>query len=190
MPIAASYLNMVLLPFGACVPGERFGPLAIVEQHTDISGERTPLSSKRIMVVNAGEGLQYEESAPLIEAEVLQEFIRLARAGGEAKNQLLERADGIARNDWTWLAGPEESDAPLTLRQAVHIYDARLERGKSLEARLRTMAGALLAGGSAPAQRRGCGRYRSFAACYRRARRNAHLFSGGCGSLWRNERNR
>lgn len=143
-------------------PGERFGPLAIVDmttlrpgaripmqkhvnddilsyvwrgsvQHTDVSGERTPLSAKRIMVVNAGEGLQYEESAPLIEAEVLQAFIRPTYAGGEAKTQLLERADGIAHNAWTWLAGPEESDALLTLRQAVHIYDTRLERGKSLE---------------------------------------------------------
>ncbi|MEZ3498369.1 pirin family protein [Pantoea sp. KPR_PJ] len=143
-------------------PGERFGPLAIVDmttlklgaripmqkhinddilnyvwrgsvQHTDSSGERTPLSAKRIMVVNAGEGLQYEESAPLIEAEVLQAFIRPSQAGGEAKTQLLERADGAARNAWTWLAGPEGSDAPLTLRQAVQVYDVRLERGKTIE---------------------------------------------------------
>nr|WP_312142698.1 pirin family protein [Pantoea septica] len=143
-------------------PGERFGPLAIVDmttlklgaripmhehvnddilsyvwrgsvQHTDLQGERTPLSAKRVMVVNAGEGLRHEESAPLIEAEVLQAFIRPARAGGEAKTQLLERADGVAHNAWTWLAGPEGSAAPLTLRQAVHIYDVRLERGNSLE---------------------------------------------------------
>lgn len=142
-------------------PGERFGPLAIVDmttlklgaripmhehvnddilsyvwrgsvQHTDVNGARTPLSAKRVMVVNAGEGLRHEESAPLIEAEVLQAFIRPAHAGGEPRTQLLERAEGVAHNAWSWLAGPENSAAPLTLRQAVHIYDVRLERGNTL----------------------------------------------------------
>ncbi len=40
-------------------------------QHQDSNGERTQLSAKRVMVVNAGDGVQYEESVPLYEAELL-----------------------------------------------------------------------------------------------------------------------
>ncbi|WP_312120601.1 pirin family protein, partial [Pantoea vagans] len=45
-------------------------------QHQDSNGERTQLSAKKVMVVNAGEGVQYEESVPLYEAELLQAVIR------------------------------------------------------------------------------------------------------------------
>lgn len=82
-------------------------------QHQDSNGERTQLSAKRVMVVNAGDGVQYEESVPLYEAELLQAVIRPALRGGEAMTQVLERDQGIMTNGWTELAGPEESDAPL-----------------------------------------------------------------------------
>ena len=97
-------------------------------QHQDSNGERTQLSAKRVMVVNAGDGVQYEESVPLYEAELLQAVIRPALRGGEAMTQVLERDQGIMTNGWTELAGPEESDAPLELRQEVYIFDTLLER--------------------------------------------------------------
>ncbi|MGD9427191.1 pirin family protein [Pantoea sp. NSTU24] len=102
-------------------------------QHQDSNGERTQLSAKRVMVVNAGEGVQYEESVPLFEAELLQAVIRPSQPGGEAMTQVLERDQGIMTNGWTELAGPETSDAPLELRQAAYIYDTLLERNQSLE---------------------------------------------------------
>lgn len=101
--------------------------------HQDSNGERTSLSAKRVMVVNAGEGVQYEESVPLYEAELLQAVIRPAQPGGEAMTQVLERDQGIMTNGWTELAGPEDSDAPLELRQAVYIYDTLLERNQTLD---------------------------------------------------------
>lgn len=102
-------------------------------QHQDSNGERTQLSAKRVMVVNAGDGVQYEESVPLYEAELLQAVIRPALRGGEAMTQVLERDQGIMTNGWTELAGPEESDAPLELRQEVYIFDTLLERNHTLD---------------------------------------------------------
>ncbi|MGE1067768.1 pirin family protein [Pantoea agglomerans] len=102
-------------------------------QHQDSNGERTQLSAKRVMVVNAGDGVQYEESVPLYEAELLQAVIRPALRGGEVMTQVLERDQGIMTNGWTELAGPEESDAPLELRQEVYIFDTLLERNHTLD---------------------------------------------------------
>lgn len=102
-------------------------------QHQDSNGERTQLSAKRVMVVNAGDGVQYEDSVPLYEAELLQAVIRPALRGGEAMTQVLERDQGIMTNGWTELAGPEESDAPLELRQEVYIFDTLLERNHTLD---------------------------------------------------------
>lgn len=102
-------------------------------QHQDSNGERIQLSAKRVMVVNAGDGVQYEESVPLYEAELLQAVIRPAQQGGEAMTQVLERDQGIMTNGWTELAGPEESDAPLELRQEVYIFDTLLERNHTLD---------------------------------------------------------
>ncbi|MGC0939609.1 pirin family protein [Pantoea agglomerans] len=102
-------------------------------QHQDSNGERTQLSAKRVMVVNAGDGVQYEESVPLYEAELLQAVIRPALRGGEAMTQVLERDQGIMTNGWTELAGPEESDAPLELRQEVYIFDTLLARNHTLD---------------------------------------------------------
>ncbi|MDQ0551185.1 pirin family protein [Pantoea agglomerans] len=102
-------------------------------QHQDSNGERTQLSAKRVMVVNAGDGVQYEESVPLYEAELLQAVIRPSQQGGEAMTQVLERDQGIMTNGWTELAGPEESDAPLELRQEVYIFDTLLERNHTLD---------------------------------------------------------
>lgn len=102
-------------------------------QHQDSNGERTQLSAKRVMVVNAGDGVQYEESVPLYEAELLQAVIRPELRGGEAMTQVLERDQGIMTNGWTELAGPEESDAPLELRQEVYIFDTLLERNHTLD---------------------------------------------------------
>jgi len=102
-------------------------------QHQDSNGERTQLSAKRVMVVNAGDGVQYEESVPLYDAELLQAVIRPSQPGGEAMTQVLERDLGIMTNGWTELAGPEESDAPLELRQDVYIYDTRLARNHTLD---------------------------------------------------------
>lgn len=143
-------------------PGEGFGPLAVIDQmalktgaqiplhrhqddeifsyvwrgsaqHLQENGESLALNAKRALVVNAGAGIRHEESTPLIETSMLQAYIRPAQSGGEAHVQTFTRAEGVPDNHWTLLAGPEGSTAPMTLRQAVYIYDLKLARGKQLE---------------------------------------------------------
>ena len=143
-------------------PGEAFGPLAIIDQmslkmdaripmhtrqdeeifsyvwrgsaqHLAENGDKTALNAKRAMVVSAGSGVRYEESAPFVETEMLQAYIRPAKSGGSPRTQDFTRVDGLPLNAWTLLAGPETSDAPLQLGQEMFIYDLKVERGAQVE---------------------------------------------------------
>jgi len=143
-------------------PGEGFGPLAIIDQmslkmdaripmhtrqdeeifsyvwrgsaqHLTEQGEKTALNAKRAMLVSAGSGVRYEESAPFVETEMLQVYIRPAKSGGAPRTLDFTRADGPSLNVWTLLVGPESSDAPLRLGQEVFIYDLKVERGAQVE---------------------------------------------------------
>ncbi len=101
-------------------------------QQVDENGAAVALNARRAMLVNAGSGVRYAQSAPFVETELLQAVIRPAQAGGDARITTLERAEGAALNSWTLLAGPEGSAAPLPLRQAVYIYDLHLARGQQI----------------------------------------------------------
>jgi len=143
-------------------PGEALGPLTVIDQmslkmdaripmhsrqdeeifsyvwrgsaqHLAENGDKTALNAKRAMVVSAGSGVRYEESAPFVETEMLQAYIRPAKSGGAPRTLDFTRADGVPLNAWTLLAGPETSDAPLPLGQAVFIYDLKVERGAQVE---------------------------------------------------------
>ena len=143
-------------------PGEAFGPLEVIDQmslkmdaripmhtrqdeeifsyvwrgsaqHLTEQGETTALNAKRAMVVSAGSGVRYEESAPFIETEMLQAYIRPAKRGATPRTSSFIRAEGLPLNMWTLLAGPETSDAPLRLGQEVFIYDLKVERGAQVE---------------------------------------------------------
>jgi len=102
--------------------------------HEDSNGNRTPLSSKKLMMMNAGESFWHEESTPLVATEMLQIFIRPRLANLEGRTQFMNRPEGIKTNQWTLLAGPEGEDAPLEIRQAVYVYDIRLEHNDKTEA--------------------------------------------------------
>ncbi|QHM76438.1 Quercetin 2,3-dioxygenase [Mixta theicola] len=102
--------------------------------HEERHGERTPLSAKKIMLISAGEGVEHEESAPIVDTEMLQIFIRPQQAGGEGRVQFMARPQGIAEGAWTLLAGPQGEAAPLTLRQRVWAWDIRLAKQAVTEA--------------------------------------------------------
>ena len=139
-------------------PGAAFGPLAIIDQmtlkmdaripmqthkddeifsyvwrgsaqHLADNSEKTALNAKRSMVVSAGSGVRYEQTAPFVETEMLQAYIRPAYSGGEPVSQLFSRDDSAPLNSWMLLAGPEQSGAPMALRQEVLIYDLKIARG-------------------------------------------------------------
>ncbi|MDY0925745.1 pirin family protein [Enterobacter sp. CFBP8995] len=144
-------------------PGEAFGPLEIIDQmtlqldatiplhshqdseifsyvwrgsllHSTEQGETHSLNAKRALMLSAGSGIRFDESAPFIETELLQATIRPAQNGGEPQVNTFTRADGAAANAWTLLAGPHGSEAPLALNQAIYIYDLKLNRGQQLDA--------------------------------------------------------
>ncbi len=95
--------------------------------HEDQQGNRVPLSAKKLMMMNAGEGSWHEESTPIVPAELLQIFIRPDTANLPARVQFMDRPQGVIAGEWTLLAGPEGEGAPLDIRQQVAIYDIRLE---------------------------------------------------------------
>lgn len=143
-------------------PGEALGPLAVIDQmtlkmdariplhthkddeifsyvwrgsaqHLSEDGEKTALNTRRAMVVSAGSGVRFAESAPFIETEMLQVHIRPSHSGGEPRVQTFSRAADVPANSWTLLAGPESSDAPMTLRQDVLIFDLKIARGVEVD---------------------------------------------------------
>lgn len=101
--------------------------------HEDSTGNRTPLSSKRIMLMNAGKSFWHEESTPIVAAEMLQIFIRPRQANLEGRVQFMDRPDGIKTGEWTLLAAPEGENAPLEIRQEVYFYDVKLDHKESIE---------------------------------------------------------
>lgn len=100
--------------------------------HEDRQGERTPLSAKKLMLMNAGRGVWHEESTPVIDAEMLQVVIRPDAADQEGNVQFMVRPDGISTGQWTLLAGPQE-EAPLALRQNLFVYDIQLAADSSTD---------------------------------------------------------
>lgn len=101
--------------------------------HEDSAGKRTPLSPKRVMMMNAGESFWHEESTPLVPVEMLQIFIRPREANLPGKVQFMDRPEGVTTGQWTLLAGPEGENAPLEIRQSVYVYDIRLEHKDRVE---------------------------------------------------------
>lgn len=101
--------------------------------HEDSAGHRVPLSPKQLMMMNAGESFWHEESTPLVSAEMLQIFIRPRQANLEGRVQFMTRPDGIKSNEWTLLAAPEGIESPLEIRQAVYVYDIRMDENTTTE---------------------------------------------------------
>ncbi|WP_369789727.1 pirin family protein [Rouxiella sp. WC2420] len=101
--------------------------------HEDSSGNRTPLSPKKLMMMNAGNSFWHEETTPLVPVEMLQIFIRPREANLPGRVQFMERPNGIETGVWTLLAAPEGENTPLQIRQSVYIYDTRLEHNDKIE---------------------------------------------------------
>jgi len=99
--------------------------------HEDTSGGRLPLTPTHFAVMNAGSGMWHEERVPDDgeQVEMLQIFVRPREDELPPEFQHREFADLESRNAWRLLAGPENAGAPFTLRNAVWIHDAHLERG-------------------------------------------------------------
>lgn len=98
--------------------------------HKDSTGFRERVDSLNMMMMNAGSGLQHEESS-VEEMEMLQIFMRPSTNGLEPKVQFHRFEDLNSENKWRLVAGIQET-APLLLRVDTNIYDVRLIKDHSL----------------------------------------------------------
>lgn len=102
--------------------------------HEDEGGHRVAISATRPMMMNAGAGFRHEESAPDGPVEMLQIFVRPRAANLPGTVAFAERPNGIPEGTWGLIAGPEGSGAPLTIRNAVHVFDVHLRAGEEVSA--------------------------------------------------------
>ncbi len=98
--------------------------------HKDSEGFTDTISSKKLMLMNAGttfyhEELVLEESDAL---EGLQIFLRPQRSGLPPRVQFHDFAEAYSLDQWRVLAGKEESQ-PLQIRSSTWVYDMRLQKG-------------------------------------------------------------
>lgn len=99
-----------------------------VMRHDDRQGNELVTDPEHLMVMNAGSGFWHAEETdgddpPL---RMLQIFVRPHSLELEPGIQH-EPIPDVSPNAWRHLFGPEESEAPLTVRNDVHCYDCRLD---------------------------------------------------------------
>jgi len=100
--------------------------------HEDSAGHRIPISSSKLMMMNAGESFWHEESTPDVPVEMLQIFIRPHTADLPGRVQFYDPPQKLPDGEWHLIAGPESSNAPLKIRQRVFVSDAHLEKSSQL----------------------------------------------------------
>jgi redox-sensitive bicupin YhaK (pirin superfamily) len=99
-----------------------------VMRHDDRQGRKLVTDPEHLMVMNAGSGFwhaeeTFEDDPPL---RMLQIFVRPHSLDLEPGLQH-EPIPGAVPNEWRYLFGPEDGDAPLYVRNEVDFYDCRLE---------------------------------------------------------------
>ncbi|MEH7225422.1 pirin family protein [Bacillus sp. JJ1566] len=99
--------------------------------HKDSTGLEVPITPGNLMMMNAGKSFWHEEKVKNDQVEMLQIFVRPQKTDLEPTIQFHEKP--IRNRDWYLMVGPEESQAPLKVRQNVYILDAHPKQGEQLE---------------------------------------------------------
>lgn len=99
-----------------------------VMRHDDRQGNELVTDSENLMAMGAGSGFWHAEETletdpPL---RMLQIFVRPHSLGLDPTIQH-EPIPDPSPNEWRHLFGPEQSDAPLYVRNDVHFYDCQLD---------------------------------------------------------------
>ncbi|THE65282.1 pirin family protein [Salinadaptatus halalkaliphilus] len=105
-----------------------------VMRHDDREGNELVTDREHLLVMNAGRGFWHEERTladdpPL---RMLQIFVRPHSLDLEPRIQHGPIADPVD-DEWRHVFGPDGSDAPFTVRNAVDCFDARLEADSSVD---------------------------------------------------------
>ena len=102
-----------------------------ISMHKDSAGYEVPIERGKLMVMNAGKSFWHEEKVPQEGVEMLQIFMRPEAPDLEPNIQFHEKP--VDNEDWYTMVGPEDSDAPMTMRQNAYIMDAHVRAGNTLE---------------------------------------------------------
>jgi len=101
-----------------------------VMRHTDMTVGELVVDDRHLMVMNAGAGFWHEErvlpSDPYL--RMLQIFVRPRAADLKPGIQFGEMPEARL-NEWRYLFGPENSDAPFFVRNDAKFHDIRLSQG-------------------------------------------------------------
>lgn len=99
--------------------------------HRDSAGHEVPITPGNLMMMNAGSSFWHEEKVKQDEVEMLQIFVRPRKTDLEPTIQFSRKPE--SNKDWYLMAGPEDSNAPLYVRQNVYIYDVHPMEDDKLE---------------------------------------------------------
>jgi hypothetical protein len=102
--------------------------------HRDSLGNSAQVTPGRVQLMSTGTGVRHSEfnPSPIAPTRLLQIWFMPKAPGGSPNYQELTFADEERANRLKLLADPKGSDGAMTIRQAVCIYTATLEKGKSL----------------------------------------------------------
>lgn len=103
-------------------------------RHEDTVGHVEEISSRRMMMMNAGHRFQHEETVLGSDGVLtgLQIFLRPSAADLEPQVQFHDFTRPLSDGAWRILAGPA-GQAPLVVRAQAWVHDARLEAGRALD---------------------------------------------------------
>lgn len=98
--------------------------------HEDTTGDTVTISNTKLMLMNAGSGIQHQESIPRTgnSVEMLQIFMRPNAKDLTPNVQFADLETAYSLNKWRLIAGAEQ--APLQVNSDVYVYDMRLEKSK------------------------------------------------------------
>ena len=99
--------------------------------HKDSAGIEVAVSPGNLMMMNAGYSFWHEEKVKKDQVEMLQIFVRPRETDLEPNIQFHEKA--VSNQEWYLMVGPEDSNAPLYVRQSVYILDAHPKKGDELK---------------------------------------------------------
>ncbi len=96
--------------------------------HEDTEGEKTIINNTKLMMMNAGKGIYHQESIPEDgeAVEMLQIFMRPSQIDSKPSVQFYDFPEAFSKNQWRLIAGPAESEAPLTINSDIAVYDTHL----------------------------------------------------------------
>ncbi|RDW18910.1 pirin family protein [Oceanobacillus chungangensis] len=102
-----------------------------VTYHKDSAGFEAPIAPGKLMLMNAGSSFWHEEKVKDGYVEMLQIFIRPRETNLKPGIQFHDKP--IDHSEWYVMVGPENSEAPLHVRQSVYILDAHAKAGETLK---------------------------------------------------------